>query len=60
MHARLKNVAEIVVPVDVDDDKSNLDYVYRGRRPPNPVAAQGPAQLTDRSRRSSPTHGPEP
>lgn len=36
MHARMKNVAEIVVPVDVDD-KPNLDYVYRGRRPPNPV-----------------------
>ena len=37
MHARMKNVAEIVVPVDLDD-KSNLDYVYRGRRPPNPLA----------------------
>ena len=37
MHARLKNVAEVVVPVDLDDGKSNLDYVYRGRRPPNPV-----------------------
>ncbi len=37
MHARLKNVAEIVVPVDLDDGTSNLDYVYRGRRPPNPV-----------------------
>jgi len=37
MHARMKNVAEIVVPVDLDDGKSNLDYVYRGRRPPNPV-----------------------
>lgn len=36
MHARMKNVAEIVVPVDVDD-QSSLDYVYRGRRPPNPV-----------------------
>jgi spermidine synthase len=36
MHARLKNVAEVVVPVDLDD-KSSLDYVYRGRRPPNPV-----------------------
>ncbi len=41
LHARLKNVAEIVVPVDVDD-KSNLDYVYRGRRPPNPVEPKGP------------------
>jgi spermidine synthase len=37
MHARLKNVAEIVVPVELDDGKPNLDYVYRGRRPPNPV-----------------------
>jgi len=42
MHARMKNVAEIVVPVDLDDDKSNLDYVYRGRRPPNPVEPKGP------------------
>ena len=42
MHARLKNVAEIVVPVDLDDGKSNLDYVYRGRRPPNPAEPKGP------------------
>jgi len=42
MHARLKNVAEVVVPVDLDDGKSNLDYVYRGRRPPNPVEPKGP------------------
>ena len=41
MHARLLNVAEVVVPVDVDD-KSSLDYVYRGRRPPNPVEPKGP------------------
>jgi spermidine synthase len=41
MHARLKNVAEIVVPVDLDD-KSNLDYVYRGRRPPNPIDGSRP------------------
>jgi spermidine synthase len=41
MHARLKNVAEIVVPVDLDGG-SNLDYVYRGRRPPNPVEPKGP------------------
>jgi spermidine synthase len=41
LHARLKNVAEIVVPVELDD-KSNLDYVYRGRRPPNPVEPKGP------------------
>jgi spermidine synthase len=42
MHARMKNVAEIVVPVDLDDGKSNLDYVYRGRRPPNPTEPKGP------------------
>lgn len=36
LHALMKNVAEVVVPVDVDD-QSALDYVYRGRRPPNPV-----------------------
>ena len=42
LHARMKNVAEIVVPVDLDDDKSNLDYVYRGRRPPNPTEPKGP------------------
>jgi spermidine synthase len=41
MHARLKNVAEIVVPVELDD-KSSLDYVYRGRRPPQPVEPKGP------------------
>ena len=35
MHVRLKNVAEVVVPVEVDG-QSGLDYVYRGRRPPNP------------------------
>jgi spermidine synthase len=42
MHARMKNVAEIVVPVDLDDGKSNLDYVYRGRRAPNPTEPKGP------------------
>jgi spermidine synthase len=36
LHARLQNVAEVVVPVELDG-KSSLDYVYRGRRPPNPV-----------------------
>ena len=41
MHARLKNVAEVVVPVDVED-KSSLDYVYRGRRPPNPTEPARP------------------
>ena len=42
MHARLKNVAEIVVPVELEDGRPNLDYVYRGRRPPNPVEPKGP------------------
>jgi spermidine synthase len=32
MHARLQNVAEMVVPVETADGASNLDYVYRGRR----------------------------
>lgn len=41
LHARLKNVAEIVVPVELDD-ATNLDYVYRGRRPPNPVEPRRP------------------
>ena len=50
MHARLKNVAEIVVPVDLDDGKSNLDYVYRGRRPPNPTEPKGPLNLDVQSR----------
>ena len=40
LHARMKNVAEIVVPVDVDGG-SGLDYVYRGRRAPNPIEAKG-------------------
>lgn len=40
LHARLKNVAEVVVPVELDD-QSSLDYVYRGRRPPNPVEPKG-------------------
>ncbi len=31
MHARLQNVAELVVPVELDG-QSHLDYVYRGRR----------------------------
>jgi spermidine synthase len=42
MHARLKNVAEVVVPVELDDQQSSLDYVYRGRRPPNPTEPRGP------------------
>jgi spermidine synthase len=41
LHARLKNVAEVVVPVEVDG-QSGLDYVYRGRRPPNPDAITKP------------------
>lgn len=41
MHARLKNVAEVVVPVELDDG-SSLDYVYRGRRPPNPTEPKAP------------------
>lgn len=36
MHARLQNVAEVAVPIDVEG-QGGLDYVYRGRRPPNPV-----------------------
>jgi spermidine synthase len=31
MHSRLQNVAELVVPVEIEGN-SNLDYVYRGRR----------------------------
>lgn len=41
MHARLKNVAEVVVPVDLDGQPS-LDYVYRGRRPPHATEPKGP------------------
>ena len=41
MHARMKNVAEIVVPVELEE-RSNLDYVYRGRRAPNPTEPRGP------------------
>ncbi len=37
LHARMVNVAELAVPVDVGG-KSSLDYVYRGRRPPEPRA----------------------
>jgi spermidine synthase len=36
LHARLTNVAEVVVPVEVEGQAS-LDYVYRGRRRPNPT-----------------------
>lgn len=41
LHARLKNVAEVVVPVEVDE-RASLDYVYRGRRPPHPVDGSRP------------------
>lgn len=41
LHARLKNVAEVVVPVELDDQPS-LDYVYRGRRPPHAAEPKGP------------------
>jgi spermidine synthase len=34
LHARLKNVAEVVLPVEVEGQAA-LDYVYRGRRGPN-------------------------
>jgi predicted membrane-bound spermidine synthase len=39
MHARFTNVAELAVPVEVRG-KSSLDYVYRGRRKPDPTAAR--------------------
>jgi spermidine synthase len=38
MHARFVNVAEMVVPVEIQG-KAGLDYIYRGRRPPEPRAA---------------------
>jgi spermidine synthase len=40
MHARLQNVAELLVPVEVEG-RSQLDYIYRGRRQPPP--SQKPA-----------------
>ena len=42
MHARLVNVAELAIPVEVQG-KASLDYVYRGRRPPEkrPGGAHG-------------------
>jgi hypothetical protein len=36
MHARMVNVAEMAVPVDVGG-RAGLDYVYRGRRPAEKV-----------------------
>jgi spermidine synthase len=35
MHARLQNVAEMLVPVEIEG-RAQLDYVYRGRRHPPP------------------------
>lgn len=35
LHARLVAVAELAVPVEVGG-RASLDYVYRGRRPPEP------------------------
>jgi|SRR5579871_2688810 len=43
LHARFVNVAEMAVPVEVGG-KSNLDYVYRGRRPPDRSASQSKPQ----------------
>src|SRR5579883_1068764 len=37
LHARLVQVAELAVPVEVGG-RDSLDYVYRGRRPPVPRA----------------------
>jgi spermidine synthase len=35
LHARLQNVAELLVPVEIEG-RSSLDYIYRGRRHPPP------------------------
>jgi spermidine synthase len=40
MHARFVHVAEMVVPVEVGG-KAGLDYIYRGRRAPEPRAPGG-------------------
>ena len=40
MHARFVNVAEMVVPVEIGG-KAGLDYIYRGRRAPEPRAPGG-------------------
>lgn len=40
MHARLANVAELAVPVEIGG-RSSLDYVYRGRRRPEPRSGTG-------------------
>ncbi len=39
LHARLQNVAEVAVPVEIDG-AGNLDYIYRGRRPAPPSEKQ--------------------
>ena len=44
MHARMLNVAELVIPVDIGD-KPGLDYVYRGRRAPERRAADGKGRI---------------
>lgn len=41
LHARFKNVAEVVVPVELDGAPA-LDYVYRGRRAPHADAGAKP------------------
>jgi predicted membrane-bound spermidine synthase len=41
LHGRMRNVAEVVVPVEVDG-AAGLDYVYRGRRAPQTVASKKP------------------
>lgn len=41
LNVQLRNVAEVAVPVELDDGPS-LDYVYRGRRPPLAATAHGP------------------
>jgi spermidine synthase len=44
LHARLVNVAEMAVPVEVGG-RPSLDYVYRGRRAPEPRAPGGGGRM---------------
>lgn len=44
MHARLVNVAELAVPVEVGG-RASLDYIYRGRRPPERRGANGAGRM---------------
>jgi spermidine synthase len=44
MNARFVNVAEMAVPVEVGG-KANLDYIYRGRRAPEPRPAGGGGKM---------------